>query len=241
MYIIGHNPCMSCITHNPNKINNIYVFNEKKDEYSQLIQSKDLKKKLHYINKNDFSSINKNFNYHDHIIIEREPFQSAGLEDIIKKSKEKSTILVLDQLTDQMNIGNIFRTAALTNVDGLILPEHSSASITSSTATISTGAVELVKFHISKNIARTIEVLKKNHYWIYSLDMNGKDIINKDFKFDKKSVIILGSEGKGIRKNILEHSDFIISLKQKNIPQIDSLNAANSAAIALYHIYIDQD
>ena len=71
--------------------------------------------------------------------------------------------------------------------------------------------------------------------------MNGKDIINKDFKFDKKSVIILGSEGKGIRKNILEHSDFIISLKQKNIPQIDSLNAANSAAIALYHIYIDQD
>ena len=232
---------MSCITHNPNKINNIYVFNEKKDEYSQLIQSKDLKKKLHYINKNDFSSINKNFNYHDHIIIEREPFQSAGLEDIIKKSKEKSTILVLDQLTDQMNIGNIFRTAALTNVDGLILPEHSSASITSSTATISTGAVEVVKFHIAKNIARTIEVLKKNYYWIYSLDMNGKDIINKDFKFDKKSVIILGSEGKGIRKNILEHSDFIISLKQKNIPQIDSLNAANSAAIALYHIYIDQD
>ena len=232
---------MSCITHNPNKINNIYVFNEKKDGYSQLIQSKDLKKKLHYINKNDFSSINKNFNYHDHIIIEREPFQSAGLEDIIKKSKEKSTILVLDQLTDQMNIGNIFRTAALTNVDGLILPEHSSASITSSTATISTGAVEVVKFHIAKNIARTIEVLKKNYYWIYSLDMNGKDIINKDFKFDKKSVIILGSEGKGIRKNILEHSDFIISLKQKNIPQIDSLNAANSAAIALYHIYIDQD
>ena len=241
MYIIGHNPCMSCITHNPSKINNIYVFNEKKDGYSQLIQSKDLKKKLHFINKNDFSSINKNFNYLDHIVIEREPFQSAGLEDIIKKSKEKSTILVLDQLTDQMNIGNIFRTAALTNVDGLILPEHSSASITSSTATISTGAVEVVKFHIAKNIARTIEVLKKNYYWIYSLDMNGKDIINKDFKFDKKSVIILGSEGKGIRKNILEHSDFIISLKQKNIPQIDSLNAANSAAIALYHIYIDQD
>ena len=241
MYIIGHNTCMSCITHNPNKINNIYIFNEKKDEYSHLINSKELKKRLHFINKNDFSSINKSFTYHDHIVIERDAYQSSGLEEIINKSKDKSTILILDQLTDQVNIGNIFRTAALTDVDGIILPEHSSASITSTTATISTGAVEVVKFHIAKNIARTIEVLKKNYYWIYSLDMNGKDIVNKNFKFDKKSVLIIGNEGKGIRKNILEHSDFTVSLKQKDIPQIDSLNAANSAAIALYHIYIDQD
>ena len=84
MYIIGHNPCMSCITHNPNKINNIYVFNEKKDEYDKLIQGKDLRKKLHFISKNDFSSINKNFNYHDHIIIYRENFQPSGLDNLIK-------------------------------------------------------------------------------------------------------------------------------------------------------------
>ena len=241
MYIIGHNTCMSCITHNPNKINNIYVFNEKKDLYSHIIQGKELKKKLHFINKNDFLTINKSFTYHDHILIEREPYQSSGLEELINKTKGKSTIIILDQLTDQINIGNIFRTAALTGVNGIILPEHSSASITSTTATISTGAVEIVKFHVAKNIARTIEILKKNYYWVYSLDMNGKDIINKNFKFDKKSVIIIGSEGKGIRKNIIEHSDFTVSLKQENIPQIDSLNAANSAAIALYQIYLDQD
>jgi len=48
----------------------------------------------------------------------------------------------------------------------------------------------------------------------------------------------LGNEGKGIRKNILENSDFIISLKQKKIMQLDSFNAANSMAIALYNNYI---
>ncbi|MDC0861529.1 RNA methyltransferase, partial [Alphaproteobacteria bacterium] len=201
---------------------------KKKDLYNYIIKGKELKKKLHFINKNDFLTINKSFTYHDHILIDREPYQSSGLDELIKKTKDKSTILILDQLTDQINIGNIFRTAALTGVNGIILPEHSSASITSTTATISTGAVEIVKFHIAKNISRTIEILKKNYYWVYSLDMDGKDIINKNFKFDKKSVIIVGSEGKGIRKNIIEHSDFTISLKQENIPQIDSLNAANS-------------
>ena len=69
--------------------------------------------------------------------------------------------------------------------------------------------------------------------------MKGKDILDSDFKFDKRSVIILGNEGKGIRKNILENSDFIISLKQKKIMQLDSFNAANSMAIALYNNYLN--
>ena len=165
-------------------------------------------------------------------------FSSSSIDELAPTNKDKSTLIILDQLTDQNNIGNIFRTAALTNVSGIIIPEHSSAGITTSTASISAGAIELVKFHISKNISRTIEILKKKNYWIYSLDMKGKDILDSDFKFDKRSVIILGNEGKGIRKNILENSDFIISLKQKKIMQLDSFNAANSMAIALYSNYI---
>ena len=238
MYIIGHNPCMSCIAHNPNKIRGIYIFKEKKEEYNKLILSTELKKKTHFIDKNDFLSINKNFNYHDHIVVERDLYQSSGLEELIQKEKNPSTLVILDQLTDQINIGNIFRTAALTNVDGIILPEHSSASITTATATTSSGAVEVVKFHIAKSIARTIELLKKNHYWIYSLNGKGKEVIDSAFKFDKKSVIILGNEGKGIRKKNLDNSDFVVSLKQKTIPQIDSFNAANSLAIALYKKYL---
>ena len=239
MYIIGHNPCMSCIIHNTNKIKAIFIIKDKKEDYLKSISEISLKNKVNFINKSDFLRIHKDIGSNDSIIIERENFSSSSIDELATTNKDKSTLIILDQLTDQNNIGNIFRTAALTNVSGIIIPEHSSAGITTSTASISAGAIELVKFHIAKNISRTIEILKKKNYWIYSLDMKGKDILDSKFKFDKRSVIILGNEGKGIRKNILENSDFIISLKQKKIMQLDSFNAANSMAIALYNNYLN--
>ena len=121
--------------------------------------------------------------------------------------------------------------------DGLLLSEHSSADINDVTSLTSSGAVEVLKYHVSKNINRTIEVLKKSGYWTYSLDMSGEEI-NREFNFDKKSVIIVGSEGKGIRRNILTKSDFVISIPQENVGGIDSYNAANSLAIAAYHFKI---
>jgi len=239
MYIIGHNPCMSCIIHNTHKIKAIFIIKDKKEDYLKSISEISLKNRVNFINKSDFLRIHKDISSNDSIIIERENFSSSSIDELAPTNKDKSTLIILDQLTDQNNIGNIFRTAALTNVSGIIIPEHSSAGITTTTASISAGAIELVKFHIAKNISRTIEILKKKNYWIYSLDMNGKDILDSKFKFDKKSVIILGNEGKGIRKNILENSDFIISLKQKKIMQLDSFNAANSMAIALYNNYLN--
>ena len=67
--------------------------------------------------------------------------------------------------------------------------------------------------------------------------MSGEEM-NREFNFDKKSVIILGNEGKGIRRNILAKSDFKISIPQENVDCIDSYNAANSLAIAAYHFKI---
>ena len=230
---------MSCIIHNTHKIKAIFIIKDKKEDYLKSISEISLKNKVNFINKSDFLRIHKDIGSNDSIIIERENFSSSSIDELAPTNKDKSTLIILDQLTDQNNIGNIFRTAALTNVSGIIIPEHSSAGITTSTASISAGAIELVKFHIAKNISRTIEILKKKNYWIYSLDMKGKDILDSKFKFDKRSVIILGNEGKGIRKNILENSDFIISLKQKKIMQLDSFNAANSMAIALYNNYLN--
>ena len=146
-------------------------------------------------------------------------------------------IIIADQITDQNNLGNIIRTALLMGADGLLLSEHSSADVNDVTSSTSSGAVEILKFHISKNISRSIEVLKKSGYWTYSLDMSGEEI-NREFKFDNKSVVIVGNEGKGVRKNILANSDFKIRIPQRNVNGIDSYNAANSLAIAAYHFKI---
>ena len=237
MLISGINSCTSCILHNPDKIIEIFINIEKKSYFSELIEQNKLNNKTRLLKKSDFSKLGiKNDRFFNDIVIRREKYKPFNLEDILKNN-EKSLIVVADQITDQNNLGNIIRTALLIGADGLMLSEHSSADINDVTSLTSSGAVEVLKYHVSKNINRSIEVLKKSGYWTYSLDMNGQ-VINKDFKFDNKSVIIVGSEGKGIRKNILSKSDFKICIPQVNVNGIDSYNAANSLAIAAYHFKI---
>jgi 23S rRNA (guanosine2251-2'-O)-methyltransferase len=237
MLISGINSCTSCILHNPEKIIEIFINIEKKSYFSELIEQNKLNNKTRLLKKSDFSKLGiKNDRFFNDIVIRREKYKPFNLEDILKNN-EKSLIVVADQITDQNNLGNIIRTALLIGADGLILSEHSSADINDVTSLTSSGAVEVLKYHVSKNINRSIEFLKKSGYWTYSLDMSGQ-VINKDFKFDNKSVIIVGSEGKGIRKNILSKSDFKICIPQENVNGIDSYNAANSLAIAAYHFKI---
>ena len=237
MLISGINSCTSCILHNPEKIIEIFINIEKKSYFSELIEQNKLNNKTRLLKKSDFSKLGiKNDRFFNDIVIRREKYKPFNLEDILKNN-DKSLIVVADQITDQNNLGNIIRTALLIGADGLLLSEHSSADINDVTSLTSSGAVEVLKYHVSKNINRSIEFLKKSGYWTYSLDMNGQ-VINKDFKFDNKSVIIVGSEGKGIRKNILSKSDFKICIPQENVNGIDSYNAANSLAIAAYHFKI---
>ena len=237
MLISGANSCTSCIIHNPDKIIEIFINIDRQTAFAELIEQNKLNNKTKLLKKNDFKRLGiKNDRFINDIVIRREKYKPSNLEEIIINNK-KSLIIIADQITDQNNLGNIIRTALLIGADGLLLSEHSSADINDVTSLTSSGAVEVLKYHVSKNINRTIEVLKKSGYWTYSIDMSGKEM-NSEFNFDKKSVIIVGSEGKGIRRNILTNSDFKISIPQENVGGIDSYNAANSLAIAAYHFKI---
>ncbi len=238
MLISGANPCTNCIIHNSDKIIEIFINIERQSTFAKLIEQNKLNNKTKLIKKKDFIRLGiKNDRFISDIVIRREKYKPSNLDEIIKKNTKKSLIIVADQITDQNNLGNIIRTALLMGADGLLISEHSSADINDVTSLTSSGAVEVLKYHVSKNINRTIEVLKKSGYWTYSLDMSGQEM-KREFNFDKKSVIIVGSEGKGIRRNILTKSDFKISIPQENVGGIDSYNAANSLAIAAYHFKI---
>ena len=239
MIISGDNACLACLIHNPSKIKEVLINRDKKANYVKIIEKNNNIKNIRFIDKKELQKIDKdNPRQSNDIIIRRDDYSPSSLQDLCNLNKENSIIVALDQLTDQNNLGNIIRTCLLAGVSGIIIPDHSSAPITSSTANTSAGAIEILKFHISKNLNRSLEELKKNGYWTYALDMKGK-LITKDFKFDKKTILILGNEGKGIRKNIINNSDFIISLPQEEVRGIDSYNAANSLAMTLFHFKVN--
>ena len=97
--------------------------------------------------------------------------------------------------------------------------------------------------HADRNFCRIVKIftytkiLKKNNYWIYGFDSS--KINNTKLNFSKKSVLVFGSEGKGIRELVKKECDEIIKLKmQKNTNyMIDSLNVSNAASIALYEFF----
>ena len=87
------------------------------------------------------------------------------------------------------------------------------------------------------NIRRAISFLKKNNYWIYGFDSSKNK--NSNFNFSQKSVLVFGSEGKGIRELVKKECDEIMQIKMKNNLkfEIDSLNVSNATSIALYQFY----
>ena len=85
-----------------------------------------------------------------------------------------------------------------------------------------------------KNLVNTIKLLKKNNYWVIGLDSNTKNLINKT-NFDKKILLILGSEGKGLRRLTQENCDILVKLPTTGA--VESLNVSNAAAIAMYEVF----
>ena len=163
----------------------------------------------------------------------------SSLEEFVKleSKKSKSVILILDQVTDPQNIGSIMRSCALFDCAGIIVGKDNSPELTSSLYKSASGAAEIVNYIRVTNIRRAISFLKKNNYWIYGFDSSKNK--NSKLNFSQKSVLVFGSEGKGIRELVKKECDEIIQLNMKNNLkfEIDSLNVSNATSIALHQFY----
>ena len=147
----------------------------------------------------------------------------------------KDRIVILDQVTDPQNIGAIIRSAAAFGINKLILPSDNAPDENAGIAKAACGCLELIQIAKVTNIKNTIEKLKKMDFWIAGLDTDGKGDINDISEIDKLAIII-GSEGKGMRRLTLTHCDFLIKIPISK--QVESLNASNAASIIFYLLKI---
>lgn len=146
-------------------------------------------------------------------------------------TKTNCRITILDQITDAHNIGSIIRNAAGFGIDAIILSHDNSPDENGTIAKVASGALELVKIIKVTNLRTTMEYLKKEGFWIIGLDSNAEESINKQL-FTNKIVLALGSEDHGMRRLTKETCDYIVKIPMAN--KVESLNVANSAAVAFY-------
>lgn len=157
------------------------------------------------------------------------------IDDIINMAEEQKNchILILDQVTDPQNIGAIIRSAVAFNTLALIVQDKNSPLENGAMAKASAGMIEHLPIVRVTNLSRAIDKLKKSGFWTIGMDGYAQTTIDK-LDSSGKTVIIMGSEGKGMRRLIEENCDMTVKLAMS--PLTESLNVATAAAIALYEI-----
>ena len=171
---------------------------------------------------------------HQGVAAETEPYRTYSVEELTASVKEsgKGLLIMLDELEDPHNLGAILRTADAAGATGVIFKKTHSVGLTPTVAKVSAGAIDTVKCAAVTNLARTLEDLKKDGWWVVGTDMDGQDYRTLDYDFN--TVLIIGNEGKGISRLIREKCDYVISLPMRG--KIQSLNASVSAGILMYAI-----
>jgi len=158
--------------------------------------------------------------------------QWSSFEEIVV-STEVPFFVLLDGLEDPHNLGAIIRTAEGAGVNGIFIPERRSVGITEAVSLVSAGAVEHVKISQVKNMARTMDELRKKDIWLVGAE--GDSQRNwYEFDYTLPVGLVFGSEGKGLRPLIRNKCDDILSLPLYG--QMASLNVAAAASIFLYEV-----
>jgi 23S rRNA (guanosine2251-2'-O)-methyltransferase len=173
-------------------------------------------------------------NHQGIVAVMREGLASYELEDIIEaanESNEPALILILDSIEDPQNMGTLIRSAEAAAVHGIIIPKDRSARITGTVTKASAGAIEHVRIHVATNINNAIKKLKDAGIWIIALEGEGDKSIT-DVDLDMDIALIIGSEGKGIRRLVRENSDICAFIPMSG--KTNSLNAAQAGTVALY-------
>jgi 23S rRNA (guanosine2251-2'-O)-methyltransferase len=155
----------------------------------------------------------------------------ADFDDVIA-AEETTFVLILDSITDPQNFGAILRVADGFGVDLVVIPEHDSVGLTPVAVKASAGASEWVPVAQVTNLARTIETLQKAGYWVYAAADGGDPPQAIDLR--GKVALVVGNEGKGIRRNVIEHCDRVVTIPMQG--HIESFNVATATAILCYEV-----
>ncbi|MDP1607712.1 MAG: 23S rRNA (guanosine(2251)-2'-O)-methyltransferase RlmB [Chlamydiales bacterium] len=148
------------------------------------------------------------------------------------QEKERSFVLMVDQIFDPQNFGALIRAAECLGADGIIWSKNRGSDLTATAAKASSGASELLPLLRVSNLAETVELFKKEGFEIVSslLDPQAKSVT--EFSFPSRSLIIVGSEGEGIQPLLRKKSDHFVYIPMEG--RIESLNVSQAASILLY-------
>lgn len=171
---------------------------------------------------------------HQGVVAEVSPSQVWGenfLDELLARNESVPLLLVLDGVTDPHNLGACLRTADAAGVQAVIVPKDKSATLNATVRKVACGAAEVVPLVAVTNLARTLEKLQRQGLWIVG---TAGEATQEIFDLDLRgpSVLVMGAEGKGMRRLTREHCDYLAKLPMGG--SVSSLNVSVATGVCLF-------
>ncbi len=166
---------------------------------------------------------------HQGMCAETSAFSYAQADELLAISSP--LIVALDQVQDPQNLGSICRSAECAGANGVVIPERGAAVITPAVCKASAGAVEHLPVAVVRNLADFLGRAKESGLWCYGAQA-GAPTPYETVDYSGGVVIVLGSEGRGLRPRVAASCDALVALPI--LGKIDSLSVGAAAAVLLY-------
>ena len=165
------------------------------------------------------------------------PFSYLSLKDLKSHLKpQRNHILVLDQIQNPFNFGSLIRSAKAHHFTAIIISKNNQVLVTPAVEKTAVGYANKIPIVLVTNINNALKQLKKWDFWIYGTSNSHEKSQNLlQVNFDQNSVLVLGSENKGIRPLVLSSCDCIIKIPIAD--DVESLNVAVAGGILMHHLF----
>ena len=166
---------------------------------------------------------------HQGVVAEVDPYPYADPGALLEAPE--ALVVALDQVQDPRNLGAIARSAEAAGAEGVVIPSRRSASITPAACKASAGAVEHLRVARVTNLASWLGAAKEAGAWVYGAEA-GAAAPHTQADLSGKVVLVLGGEGKGLRRRVADSCDLMVSIPVRG--RVASLNVAAAAAVLLF-------
>lgn len=236
LILYGRHPVMAAVCNRRRKINKILCTKENFEEIRNACLKNDLSPGIvNMVDKKEIDRILPREAVHQGLVAYCQELEEYTLDEIciIADELPRCHVLILDQVTDPQNIGAIIRSCVAFDTLALILQDKNAPLETGAMAKASAGTIEHLRICRVTNLSRAINQLKDAGFWTIGMDGYAQNYIDSIDK-SGKIAIVMGSEGKGMRRLVEEACDSTVKLPISE--KVESLNVSTAAAIALYEI-----
>ncbi len=233
-YIFGFHAVNACIARDPSRVKFLVIDSQRHDlRMTQLLALAEKNNiELKRSNRHELDKLS-NQGHHQGVIAYIKQLSTTDSVEEYLEPIAQPFLLILDGVQDPHNLGACLRTANAAGVHAVIAPKDRAAGLTSVVEKVASGALSFTPFFQVTNLARTLEFLKARGVWLYGTSDEAQTDYT-DVQYSGSVGIVMGSEGKGLRRLTEEHCDYLIRIPMHGT--VSSLNVSVATGICLFEV-----